>query len=273
MLELPEARSIADQLHRTIQGKTIAKVIANSSPHGFAFFYDDPAVYPGLLEGRTIGETRAWGGLVEIDVLPALMLFGDGVHIRYLEPGTPPPKKHQLLVEFSGGGALVCTVQMYGGMWAFSAGDNENPYYLVAKEKPSPLSDRFDEPWFLSLFEGLKPGMSAKAFLATEQRIPGLGNGVLQDILFNAGINPVSKIGTFDRGMKKKLFRTVKKTLSEMTQKGGRDTEKDIFGNPGGYRTILSAKTLQDPCPRCGSAVTRRPFLGGNVYFCPRCQS
>lgn|GEM_PF-2077218 len=29
-----------------------------------------------------------------------------------------------------------------------------------------------------------------KAFLATEQRIPGLGNGVLQDILWTARIHP-----------------------------------------------------------------------------------
>jgi formamidopyrimidine-DNA glycosylase len=36
--------------------------------------------------------------------------------------------------------------------------------------------------------------LSAKAFLATEQRIPGLGNGVLQDILFTAGIHPKRKM-------------------------------------------------------------------------------
>lgn len=32
--------------------------------------------------------------------------------------------------------------------------------------------------------------LTAKAFLAAEQRIPGLGNDVLQDILWDAGIDP-----------------------------------------------------------------------------------
>ena len=32
--------------------------------------------------------------------------------------------------------------------------------------------------------------LSVKALLATEQRIPGLGNGVLQDILHKTGVHP-----------------------------------------------------------------------------------
>jgi formamidopyrimidine-DNA glycosylase len=38
--------------------------------------------------------------------------------------------------------------------------------------------------------------LSAKAFLATEQRIPGLGNGVAQDILFTAKIHSKRKMST-----------------------------------------------------------------------------
>ena len=43
MLELPEAKVIVGQLTRTIVGKTIIKVEANTSPHKFAFFSGDPA--------------------------------------------------------------------------------------------------------------------------------------------------------------------------------------------------------------------------------------
>ena len=44
--------------------------------------------------------------------------------------------------------------------------------------------------YFWSLYPGNHKKLTAKAFLATEQRIPGLGNGVLQDILWDAGIDP-----------------------------------------------------------------------------------
>ena len=57
-----------------------------------------------------------------------------------------------------------------------------------------------------------------------------------------------------------------------MTRAGGRDTEKDLYGQAGGYRTILSRNTLDKPCPVCGGALIREAYLGGNIYFCPVCQ-
>ena len=119
---------------------------------------------------------------------------------------------------------------------------------------------------------GVKLNLSAKAFLATEQRIPGLGNGVLQDILFNAGIHPKRKLQTMSGEDKNNLFRNLKSTLKDMWDCGGRDTERDLFGKPGGYQTILSNKTLAYPCRVCGSGLRREAYLGGNIYFCPSCQ-
>ncbi len=272
MLEIPESKTIADQLNRTLKGKLIRRVAAASSPHGFAFFLGDPGDYPAMLEGKTLGNAAAQSGMVEIEAGKMRILFGDGVNIRYYEPGDKLPEKHQFFMEFSDGSSMACTIQMYGGIWVFPVGKNDNPYYKLAREKPNPLSDVFDEPYFLNLFDGVKPSMSAKAFLATEQRIPGLGNGTLQDILFNAGINPRNKISTLSAKDRGKLFKAVKKTLKAMADKGGRDTEKDLFGKNGGYKTILSSKTLKDPCPACGSVIVRQAFLGGNIYYCPLCQ-
>ena len=63
-----------------------------------------------------------------------------------------------------------------------------------------------------------------------------------------------------------------KQPLLEMTFSGGRDTERDLFNCPGGYRTKLSAKTKGAPCPICGNVIVREAFLGGNIYYCPGCQ-
>lgn len=272
MLEIPESHTISRQLDETIKGKTILNVCANSFPHKFAFFFGDPAGYHSLLSEKRINGAHAVAGQIEIAAQDARILLADGVNVRFLAPGETVPSKHQLLIEFDDESALVCTVQMYGGLWAYPEGKNENPYYKVAKEKPSPLSEEFDKAYFEGLLRASRPNLSAKAFLATEQRIPGLGNGVLQDILFRAGIHPKNKISTISDAQREKLFRSVKDTLFEMTAKGGRDTEKDLFGCPGGYKTLLSAKTLQKPCPVCGGKLVRQAYLGGNVYFCPNCQ-
>lgn len=272
MMELPEALVMAEQLNGTVAGRRIVSVKAGHSPHGFAFFWGDPNLYPQLLEGRTIETAEQLGGMVELRCGDTRLTLGDGVNLRYLEPGARVPDKHQLLLELEDGSALVCRVQMYGGMWAFPAGANENYYYLVAREKPSPLSDAFDETWFSDIWRQAKPTLSAKALLATEQRIPGLGNGCLQDILYRARIHPKRKLEQMGREEQDAIFRSVKEVLREMADQGGRDTEKDLFGQSGRYQTYLSAKTWKGVCPFCGGPITRQAYLGGNVYFCAHCQ-
>lgn len=69
-----------------------------------------------------------------------------------------------------------------------------------------------------------------------EQRIPGLGNGILQDILFHAKINPKREIGSLTSPNKSALLQPIKRTLKSMVLQGGRDNETDLFGKPGNYR-------------------------------------
>lgn len=114
--------------------------------------------------------------------------------------------------------------------------------------------------------------MTIKAFLATEQRIPGLGNGVLQDILWNAGFDPRYDMKNMQEKDFELLYKVVKETLSEMYALGGRDTERDLFGNKGGYITRLSKNTVGESCPRCNMEIQKANYMGGTVYFCSQCQ-
>lgn len=273
MLEIPESFAVSKQINETVIGRRVRQVVANHSPHGFAWFQGPPESYPALLEGHTITAAVPEGGNIKIVLDGPWLVLNDGVCPRRLASGQARPAKHQLLMELDDGSALVCTVQMYGGMLAYPAGaTDDNPYHISAATKPSPLTDAFDAPYFESLFAAAKPSLSSKAFLATEQRIPGLGNGVLQDILYLCGIHPARKLQTLSGAQTEALFHTVKDTLRRMADMGGRDTEKDLHGTPGGYRTLLSRKTLAYPCPSCGGPLTRKAYLGGNVYFCPVCQ-
>ena len=161
---------------------------------------------------------------------------------------------------------------MYAGLFVTIGEMEDNGYYDVAKQLPSPLTDAFDASYFERLCGQAKQNLSAKAFLATEQRIPGLGNGVLQDILFNAGIHPKTKLGRLTDTELSRMFASVKDTLMDMTLSGGRDTEKDLYACLGGYKSRLSRNTLSKPCPKCGGPLVREAYLGGNIYFCPTCQ-
>lgn len=273
MIELPESLILARQLTKTLKGKEITDVIVNYSPHKFAWFYQNLDDYAGLLIGKRIDQAQANGGQVEVFAGDARIVFTDGVNLRYIQPGGKLPDKHQLLIGFEDDSCIVASVQMYGGLWCFEDGKLDNPYYLVAKEKPNALSAAFSEDYFTNLMNG--EGMekkSLKAMLATDQSIPGLGNGVLQDILFNASLHPRRRMATLTETEKTRLFHSLKCTLAEMLNGGGRDTEKNLFGEKGGYVTQLSKNTLGAPCPRCGGMIIRESYLGGNVYYCGGCQ-
>ena len=161
---------------------------------------------------------------------------------------------------------------MYGGIWAYR-GIFDNPYYQGSINSVSPLDDNFNELYFDNIIKNTTKDLSLKALLATEQRIPGLGNGVLQDILFNARLHPKRKKSSLTDFHKDELFHSLKVTLDKMTDLGGRDTEKDLYGNIGGYKTILSKNTIKTPCPICSNAIVKESYLGGAVYFCPICQT
>ncbi|TCL76947.1 formamidopyrimidine-DNA glycosylase [Hydrogenispora ethanolica] len=274
MIELPEAVTLARQIAATIGGRRIRKVTAAHSPHKFAWFYGDPQAYHDRLAGRTIERATAYGGMVAIGAGDAVILLGDGVGLRYHPAGAALPEKHQLLLELDDGAAVSATVQMYGGLWSFREGEFENPYYRIAQEKPFPLSEAFDAAHWQRLLEGADlRKLSAKAFLATEQRIPGLGNGVLQEILWEAAVHPKRKLAALSGAERAELFRAVRTVLARMAEAGGRDTEKDFFGKPGGYATVMSKHRVGRPCPRCGGMIKKETYLGGSVYYCEGCQA
>lgn len=273
MIELPEARTLADQLNKTVKGKWIAEVVAVQSPHKLTWYHGDPQEYPKLLAGKKIGQAEAYGGLVEIEIEEVRAVFSDGVNLRFHAQGEKRPPKHQLLLEFTDGTGLSASVQMYGGIQCFRDGELDNPYYQVAKAKPSPLSGEFDQAYFDSLITSPEvQKLSAKAFLATEQRIPGLGNGVLQDLLYLAKVHPKQKVRDLSAKERESIFSSLKNTLAEMTAQGGRDTEKDLFGRPGGYKTRLSKNTAGKACPVCSSPIIKESYLGGSIYYCAGCQ-
>ncbi len=272
MLEIPESKTIGLQANETLVGRTITEVVNATSPHKFAFFSGDPTAYGALLVGRTVMSARGHGMFVDVCLDgDAAITIGDGTNMRYYAPHDPHPAKHQLLVGLDDGSCLAFTVAMYGSICAYR-GALDNKYHRGSLGSLSPLDDAFDEQRFENLFRSTTKDLSMKALLATEQRIPGLGNGVLQDILFNAGIHPKRKKSTLSDFQKGELFHCLKVTLRSMTDRGGRDTERDLFGQAGGYATLLSKNTVANPCPRCGGAIAKEAYLGGAVYYCPVCQ-
>lgn len=276
MLEAPEATLLARQMNETVKGKKIIYVSAGYSPHKFTWYHEGPESYEGKMLGKTVGISRFYGGLVEIAIDDVRLLFGDGVNLRYYTPGDKLPAKHQLLLGLDDESCLAASVRMYGGIMCFYPDNFESnfkPYYEKARDKPQVLSDNFTKEYFMTLFDDSEAAKkSAKAFLATGQSVPGLGNGVLQDILYNAGIHPKAKIGSLSERQRTVMYESIVKTLGAMASEGGRNSESDLYGRTGRYVPFLSKDTAGKECVRCGSAIVKETYLGGSIYYCPGCQ-
>lgn len=271
MIEIPEAIILAKQLQEELTGKMITYAIADSSHHKFAWYNGDPKDYSEVLEGKTVTGACAYGGKLHLLLSEDTGIgFFDGSSLSFYSDKSQAPKKHQLLLEFDDNSVLVCTIRMYGCIAAY-VGEYDNGYDKLAKEKVDVFSEQFTYEYFKSLRpEGKK--LSVKGFLATEQRIPGLGNGVAQDIMLEAGLHPKRDIATLNEEEWTKLYQAVVNILRVMTEQGGRDVEKDIYGKNGGYLTLLSKNTYGGPCLKCGNFIQKEQYLGGVIYYCPHCQ-
>lgn len=273
MLELPEVITLAKQARETLTGKKIAHVFNATKPHKFAFYHGDPLEYGNILTGKTIETSKGYGMFVDLFLTGGTVLsIGDGVIAKYGKPGDKIPENYQILIGFDDDSFLSFTIAMYGFISVYPDGVIESKYHKISEGSISPLSEEYTEERFNQLFAEAKKTLSAKGILATEQRIPGVGNGVLQDILFNAKIHPKRKALSLSDQERSTLFRSLKETLKEMTDKGGRDTQSDLYGNNGSYVCILSAKTWKEPCPVCHGALTKESYMGGSVYYCANCQ-
>ncbi len=275
MIELPEAITIADQINATVAGKTLAGGLRGNAPHKFAFYNREPEEYAFILTGRTLGQAAAYGNTIRIPVEPGyLLVLGEGgERIVYHPDAATVPTKHQFLLHFDDDSYLSVRISMWGACGLFTP-DELAAHPFMGRVKVSPLSDAFTRAYFEGLFEGLTPDAkdSVKYFLISQPGVWGVGNGYLQDILFRAKLHPRHRAAQLTPGERDALYAAVRDTLQQAVALGGRDTERDLFDQPGRYPKLLDSRSAGQPCPVCGAAIVKEQFLGGAVYFCPVCQ-
>ncbi|MBN1608911.1 MAG: hypothetical protein JW940_19950 [Polyangiaceae bacterium] len=269
MLELPEVLTLSRQLDKELRGKTILSA-RRGGPHKFAFFKPSEAEVAKVLAGKRVRTVRGDGKCIFFELMPRAFFCIAEMDGRILVHGRGAelPPKHHLVVSFKDGTALTGTV----GLWGFfGAGTKEPPILVDQTQTIDPLAREFTPSRFERLFaEYPKPNHAIKAFLINRPRLRGFGNGYMQEMLFSAGILPTRTVASLDRDERRRLYRAIRKVLSDATRLGGSADACDIYGRPGRYVKALGAKVKA--CSACQGAIERKSFLGGATYYCPRCQ-
>ena len=275
MIELPEATTIARQINAELKGKRIADGNQGNSPHKFAFYSYPAEEYAAILKGKTVGEATVNGPhiLLALDPGYTLILGEGGERIIFHPSPATLPKKYQLLLHFEDDTCLTVSIQGWGATLLLPQSEvAKHPYIFL--DKPSPLSEAFTLDFFMGLFAELEPGdsRSVKFFLISKPGVLGIGNGCLQDILWHARIHPRRRALELNQDEQGALYSAIRQTLQQMVECGGRDGDFNLYDHPGGYRRLLHSKSVGQPCPECGTPFEKAAYLGGAIYYCPKCQ-
>lgn len=276
MFELPEYTTLAKQINATLTGKTVKDGNLGNSPHKFVWYNRKPDEFAQLTQGKTIGTARVQGRWLSIPLEPGyILLFGEcGGKILFHPAGMPLPLKYHLLIHFEDGSALSATTQMWGAMELYETGMEQERQYLKGM-RITPIDPAFTFDYFSALIDELLKGekRSVKGLLTQDQILPGLGNASAQEIMFRARLLPRRALSELSHGQRKDLYAAILDTVHEIIEKGGRNDETDLFGQPGGYLRQMDSAAAGKPCPECGTTVQKMQYLGGACYFCPKCQS
>jgi formamidopyrimidine-DNA glycosylase len=275
MFELPEFATLAKQINATLMGKVISDGRLGNSPHKFVWYNRKPEEFASLTEGKTIGKTRTRGKWLFVALEPGyILLLGEcGGKLLYHASGATPPEKYHLFITFTDGSVLTGMTQMWGAFELHEAGKEQARQYIKGM-RTTPVEPEFSFNYFTTLVDELLQGekRSVKSLLTQDQLIPGLGNAIAQDIMFNARLHPRHSLADLTPRQRRDLYEAIRNTTLEAIAKGGRNDETDLFGKPGGYVRLMDSHMAGKPCPGCGGLVEKMQYLGGACYFCPQCQ-
>ena len=275
MFEIPECLVLASQISTRVKGRTIAKAATKNVEHKFVWHNLPPEEFSRLAKGKKVGEPKVHGRWMAVPIEPGyVLLFGEcGGALRFEEAGAKRPDRYHLLVDFEDGSFLWARTAMWGAYELYEKGQELERQY-VKDQRQSPVEMSFTFEYFKGLIAELSRlgRRSAKSLLTQEQLIPGLGNAIAQDILFEARIAPKRDIGDLGAKEVRALHKAIVGKVREVAAAGGRYDETDLLGKTGGYVRVMDKAAVKRPCPRCGGKVAEAQYLGGAIYWCPDCQ-
>jgi len=98
-----------------------------------------------------------------------------------------------------------------------------------------------------------------KAVLMDQARVAGLGNLLVDEVLWRAGIAPARRADTLAPDDRKRLHKTIRQTVRTLGRRGGSHT--------GDMPRELV------PCPRDGTPLRRETIGGRTTFWCPQHQT
>ena len=263
MPELPEIAIFARDMHKELVGRTITCVEV-LQPKCLNIPEEE---FRAALSGAEIFSVTCHGKWLLVRTNRGWLLFNLGMGGEILLTSREHlPEKVRLVFDLADGAALAVNFWWFG-FAHFVTNLADHP--MVSKLGPHALDLSLDE--FRALLAGRRGAI--KAFLLDQDRIAGIGNVYIQDPLFRAHIHPLRPIQTLTDDEVAALWQAIRNTLLESIHAGGAPFELNLYGQKGGWKaSFLVGYREGQPCPVCGTPITKIKTGSTSSYICPSCQ-
>jgi formamidopyrimidine-DNA glycosylase len=270
MPELPEAETIAVELHRHLVDQVVGRVtvLRKDVIHG------DPRPLTKVLRRRRIKRVYRRAKRVVLELEPgADLVFRLGMSGQLtLEKVDAPTKRHthvRIVFPSLNKELRFCDPRRFGGVWCL-AGHKRHVGTRMGDVGVEPLDTN------LGVFaELLCRRRQIKALLMDQSVIAGLGNIYCDEALYAARIHPLTPARNIDRAQANKLLRYIKSILRKAIEHQGSTLSdyRRVGGEDGGFQQFHRVYGRErDPCHSCGTKILRIQAMGRSTHLCPRCQ-
>jgi formamidopyrimidine-DNA glycosylase len=297
--ELPEVEVVRRGLAAHVIGRPIGAVQV-LHPRAVRRHLPGPADLAARLAGRTLVAARRRGKYLWLELDPGpspaaaqtageyVGTAGDGealvVHLGMSgqllvqPPGTADEKHLRVRIPFADGGPELRFVDQrtFGGVALAELVEVAGarlplPVAHIARD---PLDPAFDLDAVIGALRRRRT--EVKRALLDQTLVSGIGNIYADEALWRSRLHGARPTDRVTRPQATALFAATVEVMREALAAGGTSFDAlyvNVNGQSGYFDRSLAVYGQDGrPCPRCGSAVSREPFMNRSSYSCPRCQ-
>ncbi len=271
MPELPEVETVRRGLESLVLGKTIASVMVKV-PN---MIKTDKELFALLLPGLTIQAVGRRGKYLLFDLGDLVMISHLRMEGKYLlfSDEVPDNKHFHVFFQMTDGTTLVYQDVRKFGTFDLLAKEEVDQFFRKRKIGPEPNKSSFQLKAFQEAL--LSSQKVIKPYLLDQSLVAGLGNIYVDEVLWQAKVNPLRRSSTLKKAEIKRLHVAIIEVLAFAVEKGGSTirTYKNTLGMDGTMQDFLRVYGQKDkPCPRCGTAIVKMKVAGRGTHYCPKCQ-
>lgn len=271
MPEMPEVETVRRTLTPLAVGKTIKRVDV---------WYDkiivgDVKSFQQQLKGKTIEKIDRYGKyllfrLGDLTIVSHLRMEGK---YRLTKADASREKHEHLQFVFTDGSALrYDDVRKFGRLQLVETG-TERIVTGIKHLGPEALSPEFTEDYFAKSLKNKTKKI--KNLLLDQTLVAGLGNIYVDEVLWQAKINPVAEPKDLTKQQVQDLYEAINSTIKEAIKLGGTTVHSflNAEGQAGGYQDRLEVYgRAGEDCLRCGGKLVKIKVNGRGTTYCPNCQ-